>query len=362
MRILSVVSSLGSGGAETLVRNLSVELANRGHECHIAYLSEAVVAGASEEYEARFKNELNAAGVGYSAIGHDCRRRPWRGAQRLRAVVNETRPDILHVHLGYGLLFQTLGLIRLPTVYTHHNVELKFNGRLFRLFDRFVDAYIAICAPCEGLLGRYVRRPIVRIHNGVPSSFALVEERTSPAGIATVLSVGNLTTQKDYTTLIDAATVLASTGRRVRFLIAGEGEERDTLAAYISAAGIAGSVELLGARSDVAALMADSHLLAMSSRWEGLPIALIEAAMSSLPIVATDVGGCSEIVEDGVNGRLVAPGDATALADAIWEIFRDADRYRRFSAASRQISRRFGMAGCADKHVELYDALVKLQR
>jgi glycosyltransferase involved in cell wall biosynthesis len=103
--------------------------------------------------------------------------------------------------------------------------------------------------------------------------------------------------------------------------------------------------------------MAESDLLANSSIYEGFPIALIEAAMSSLPVVASDVGGNGEIVMDGESGRLVPPQRPELLADAIVELLADAGRYAAFSARARAVSERFTVERCADEHLRLYNEL-----
>src|SRR3546814_7294935 len=97
--------------------------------------------------------------------------------------------------------------------------------------------------------------------------------------------------------------------------------------------------------------------LPIGSLFEGLPIALIEAAMSALPVVATDVGGSGEIVAPDVNGLLVPPGDPQALARAILAILRDADRYAAMSKASAERSRAFSLESCARPHMKLYAKL-----
>ena len=360
LRILQMIASLAeSGGAEMLVRNLSLEYAAQGHDCHIVYIADAVSLGASESFERGFKEQMDAAGIGYTMLGAEVRRRPWLGAWRLRQAVRAFRPDILHMHLGWALMFQSLAMLRTPTVYTHHNIVFKFSPRLFRLFDRFVDRYVAICQPCRLLLDRYVRRPIVTIPNGVPADFFANRCRNKLPRDLSILSVGNLTPQKDYPNLIEAARrvsiALAAQGRSVTFRIAGEGPEREALEQQIAAAGLGKTVMLLGARRDVAKLMEEADLLVLASRFEGLPITLIEAAMSGLPAVATDVGGCAEIVSDNETGLLVPPSDPDRLAAAIVAVVSDQKRYSAYAERARERAMRFTIASCADAHLQLYE-------
>jgi len=344
-----------------LVRNLSLEFVRRGHAAHITYISDAVSLGASETFERRFQEELTAGGVTFNKIGHSGRKNLLKGAIGLRRTIRQFRPDVFHSHLAYGLLFQAAGLARLPTAYTHHNIRSTFPPVLFRVFDRFVSRYVAICRPTAELLHRHTARPIELIHNGVPSSFAEAPPRRRLGRDVHVLSVGNLRWEKDHASLVEAAARLIpmfeAQGRRISFSIAGSGPERETLQDAIAARGLSGHVELLGTRTDIAALMASADMLAQPSRSEGLPITLIEAAMSGLPIVASDVGGCSDVVHDGRNGALVPPQSPDRLAEAIAHILADEGRYVALSAEARAVAAGFSLDHCAAAHLRLYTSI-----
>lgn len=362
MKILSILAGYSSGGAETLARNLAKQFVARGHDCHVVIVSNAVDIGNCPDFQAAFERDLDAHGIGHEVIGDAARRNPLLGGLRLRRIVRRFRPDIIHAHTGHGLMFQALGLVRAPTVYTHHNIRMNFPAALFRVFDRFVDRYVAICGACEAMLRRHVRKPVTLIYNGVPASFASVGPRRAPAEHPTVLAVGALTPQKDYPTLIRAAALCVprfeAQGRRIRFRIAGSGAGEEEMRRAIAATGMAERVELLGTRTDVARLMAEADLLANSSVYEGFPIALIEAAMSSLPVVASDVGGNGEIVADGESGRLVPPGRPDLLAEAIVALLSDAATYAAFSERARAAARRFTVERCAEAHLRLYAEMV----
>jgi glycosyltransferase involved in cell wall biosynthesis len=366
MRILSVLASPAAGGAEILVRNMAREMVGQGHECHILFMSSAAGVGNPRDFEADLLASLDAAGVTHEIMEPRGFRNPLLGARRLRRAARTFGADILHVHLARGLLCRSLSGMRIPTIYTHHNVTANFPPMLFRLFDRFVDTYVAIGDACRDYLQAHVRGPMTMIRNGVPTDFEAAPRTRGPSADPFILSVGNLTPKKDYANLIEAAAIagelFGAAGRRARFAVAGEGEERTRLQPLIGERGLSGSFELLGARGDIAGLMAGADLLVNSSEHEGLPITLIEAAMSGVPIVATDVGGNGEVVEDGVNGFLVPPSDPEALARRIVDALTGDERYRRFSAAAVERSRAFTMEACAKAHLELYAQVLERRR
>lgn len=366
MRILSMIASLGAGGAETLVRNLSAEFVRQGHDCGVAYISDARSLNADEAFETRFRKDMAAQNIAVWLIGHTSRSNPISGGSRLRDVIREFEPDILHIHVGYGLLLETFGKWTIPVVYTHHNIRKTFPTFLFRVFDRFVDQYIAICDPCAALLRHYVRRPVALIPNGVPPGFSTRIGRASLPPDIVALSVGSLRPEKDHLTLIEAAARLVPAferaGRHISFKIAGDGPQRRTIEEAIARYELGAHIELLGVCQDISRLMAEADLLIQSSVSEGLPIVLIEAAMSALPIVATDVGGCAEIVVDGHSGYVVPARDPRALADAIEKLLSDEARYVAFSAASKRASDSFTIGCCANAHLGLYRALPRPDR
>ena len=331
----------------------------------ICYVSSARDGGTDGAYEQHFLETLREHGVEVSELGHRCRALPWRGGRRLQGVIERFQPDLMHVHLGYGLLFQALARSHIPTIFTLHNTRLSFPKALFRLFDLFIDRNVAICAPCEVMLKQCSRRPVKRIANGspVPANGRASPRRYPRSGI-TILSVGALTAQKGYPTLIHAAARIVphfdAKGIPIRFLIAGEGPKHALLQAEIDKLGLSKRVLLLGTRIEVDALMAESDLMVMSSRYEGLPIALLEGHQAGLPIVATDVGGCNEIVRQGVSGWLVPPGVPEALADAIEWALADVARYEEMSVQALASDETFGMDRCVDLHLALYrDVLVE---
>jgi len=363
---MSILASPAAGGAEMLVRNLSAEFVARGQAGHITFMSDAAGVGNPAGFEQEFLAGLGREGVSHELMGGSAFRNLIAGARALRRSVRAYRPDLLHIHLARGLMCRSLSGLRVPTVYTHHNVTTNFPPPLFRWFDRYVDHYVAIGEACRRLLEKHVRRPITSIPNGVPASFSQVGPRTQVKGDPFVLAVGNLNPKKDYPTLVEAAaeTVqrLEAEGRSVRFAIAGEGPERGKIESLIEARGLAGRFELIGARPDVAELMAEADLLVNSSAHEGLPITLIEAAMSGLPAIASDVGGNAEVVRDGQSGFVVPPGRPDRLADRIVQLLSDPALHRRFSEGAIGHSRRFTIAACAEAHLMLYEDVLARAR
>jgi glycosyltransferase involved in cell wall biosynthesis len=204
--------------------------------------------------------------------------------------------------------------------------------------------------------GTCVAKRSVVVHNAVDvGSF----RETSHAGAPPrIVSVGRFAYPKDYTTLVAG---LASVGTDYRATLVGEGPERAAVAAEARRLA-AGRVQLVGARRDIRELLASADLFVLSSRSEGLPISVLEAMAAGLPVVATDVGGLSELVVDGETGILVPAADPKALAEAVERLLLDPELRRRFGTASRRrAERRFDLPRFRDAHVRLYRRELELR-
>ncbi len=146
-----------------------------------------------------------------------------------------------------------------------------------------------------------------------------------------VLTVARLAPQKALDVLIDAIARLDS----VNLAIVGGGPLEASLAEHARKRGTAERIRFLGWRDDVGEYLGAADVFALSSTWEARALAAQEAIMAGLPVVSSDVGGMSELITDGVSGRLVPPGDASALADAIAEVLGSPDRGRGLAERAR---------------------------
>jgi glycosyltransferase involved in cell wall biosynthesis len=184
-----------------------------------------------------------------------------------------------------------------------------------------------------------------------------------PAGEISIAFVGRLLGSKGVRVLIAAHEVLSRRGRNVRLLIAGTPDpaNRDSVSAEeVTRWAQRPNVAYLGYVEDIRTLWAQAHIGVLPSRvGEGLPLSMIEAAACGRALVVTDMPGCREIVRHGVNGFLVPPDDAEALADAIDRLARDAGLRRRFGQAGRElVEREFSSTRVGRDLVRLYRGIL----
>jgi glycosyltransferase involved in cell wall biosynthesis len=361
LRVLHLISSPASGGAEVYAKDLTMEFLRQGAFGCIGFLSKASDIGRSAEYELKFLADLDAAQIPYFFVGHEARRNPLLGAWRVRQFCIEHRIDVYHSHLKYGIAYGTL--LSIPRVHTHHNILPRVGRTMYSLFNLFVDAYVGISAVCAERLAESTGRQVTTICNGVDPK-KILPHASGPRTFAVPLqciAVGTIQPQKNYKLLVDAVALLSAEARAaIRVSIVGEGPAERTaeLRAQIADKHLEDTIVLLGNRVDVPELLGRSHLFLMSSAWEGFPIALIEAALSGLPCIVTDVGGCAELVNVCGNGVVVPPQNASALAAAIECLVREPEQLAELSRNAVQKSGAFDIRVSAEQHLALYRRLL----
>jgi sugar transferase (PEP-CTERM/EpsH1 system associated) len=358
MRIVQVVLSLDMGGQEKLVLRMAQAFHERGHEVDVVTLTGG----------GRLRAELGPIAV------HEVPRT--RGVDptlypRLFRLFRSLRPDVVHTHNSVPLHFAAPPgkLAGARTVHTKHGhiAYTKAGLPLGRISTRFVDCFVAVSADTAATAERWERpnkKRLTVIENGIPlgkfgpndeARAAIRDELGIPRDAVVVGSVGRLVEEKDYPLLVRATAPLLA--ERVRLVIVGEGMVRGEIEAAIAAIEPERRrfVTLAGERRDVPRVLAAFDLFVLSSRAEGLPLAIPEAMASRLPVVATAVGGIPGIVPEET-GVLVPHGDAEALRAAIARFAEDPGaRATTGEAARRYALERFGEERMLERYLALYE-------
>lgn len=246
-----------------------------------------------------------------------------------------------------------------------------------RLYRPFVSHYVALSGHIAAYLSHSVGAPtdrIARICNGVdahrfcPSSgeriVALADTPPLPTEAIVVGTVGRLQAVKNQISLVRAFARLVERGEpgveRVRLVIIGGGPLRDVLAAELERCGLADRGWLAGERADIPEVMRSMDIFVLPSLGEGISNTILEAMASGLPVVATNVGGNAELVEDGRTGALVPPDDDVALADAIAAYIADEPLRRQHGLAGRlRVESEFSLDCMVDRYATLYRDLLE---
>lgn len=293
-----------------------------------------------------------------------------RSTLELVEMLRRHRLDVLHSHEFTFALYGHLAtrLWRLPHIVTLHG-GTYFGQRWRRRWAlRQViggsRATVAVSGATRKVIADIVHVPESVLHV-IPNGVGFVPGERQPVrsevelqpGELLIAAVGNLYPVKGHRTLVDALALLHARepGLGWRAVIAGRGKEEPVLRQLAESGGIGDRVRLLGYRSDVANVFAAADMLVMPSLSEGLPLALVEAMMAGLPIVASEVGGIPEVVTHERDALLVPPGDPHALATALSRLLRDPELRSRLSTRARERAHaEYTLDGMCDRYLELY--------
>ena len=364
MKILLFITGLTMGGAEKVVTSLADALAAKGHDVRIAYLTgEAVVLPTH-------------ASIQVINLGMVAKTDAISAFFKLRKLIRDFQPDVVHSHMIHANIMARLVRLTTPVkrlISTAHNsyAGSKLRMLAYRLTDALADISTNVSAEA---VAAFVTAKAVKpgrmlaLHNGIDtdafafSAAARVRLRHKlkiQEGGKLILAVGRLNEQKDYPNLLQAFAHLqlnVASGVQHQLCIVGEGPLREALETLAVQQGIAGRVQFLGIRQDVAALMSAADIFVLSSACEGFGLVVAEAMACERVVVATDCGGVREVVGD--SGYLVKPKDAKALAQALQTALQlPADESTSLGRVARQrVIDNFSLAAAVDKWLKLYAA------
>ena len=360
-RVLYVIDGLQIGGAETLMLDLLDAAAARGWAAHVAYFTPGPLA-----------SEVSARGVATTQLSSAGLRDP-RAVIRAVRLMRRLRPDVVHTHLTKSDLVGQLAaaLAGAPRrILSLHNVNPWRRRRplswIWRALTAGAHVRIAVSERVADHVvrsGGAQRGALTVVDNGVDTRRFDLSETTpmdravwgfEPEDVV-IAVVGRLTAQKDHATFLSAAAALAPRAPRARFLVVGEGELRGALEAQAAKLGLGPDrLRFAGALRDMPALLAAVDVIAFSSAWEGLPVALLEAMAMRRPVAATSVGGVPGVVREGIEGLLVPPGAPDALAEALERLVADPALRARMGAAGRDcVVARFSAAAMLTRVFDL---------
>jgi glycosyltransferase involved in cell wall biosynthesis len=380
-RVLHIVTSLEAGGAQTSVADIASGLRARGLDAHVAYSSRGGLMPASDR---ALVGALARAGVPTHDLA-TMRRSPsaWDvlALGQMGALLRRLRPALVHTHASKAGLLGRIAAARAGVRIAVHTVRgWPFHGCSGARRVAYIEA--------ERRLARLATRMVavspamveagVRLGIGAPGDYVVIRSgielarfrRTGadaaatrrslgiPPGARVVGSVMRLVAAKAPLDLIAVAARVVREIAGAHVVVVGDGPERAAMERAIAAAGLAAQVHLLGERADVPDLLRAFDAFLLTSRWEGMPRVLVEAAVAGVPIAATDVGGCRDLVLDGHSGILCAPGDVDALAAGVIRLLREPQWAQRLATAcAGRVTADFDLGAVVDQHLSLYAAL-----
>ncbi len=329
-----------------MIADIAKYARSSGYEISVLFLREGPLVAAMRD-----------AGISASAVSWTAGRGDLAGAWRVRRWLREHPAQIAHLHHGGRSVRTVCRLAGVAAVVQHvHGRIFEPSGATISPRDfRAVDAVIACSqAVADCLPGLH---PEV-IYAGVETS-SHPPATVAPVGPLKLGVLARLIPLKNVESLIQATATLADMGIEVETEIAGSGPSESSLQDLVASLGVAERVRFLGWRTDVDRLLAAWDALVIPSLEEAFPLSALEAMAAARPVIASRVGGLSELVVDRVTGRLVPPGDTDALVRCIAELAIDRPRLALMGGEGwKRVHELFSASRMAQRTVELYDRLL----
>ncbi|HUW14440.1 MAG TPA: glycosyltransferase [Anaerolineae bacterium] len=367
--LLHVIDTLGLGGAERFLVDLCLALPADRYQVIVSAVSG----------DGPRSGDLAQAGIELFSLQA---RSNWDVVAlfRLARFMRRRRVDIVHTHLFVGGVFGRLAAAmagvraRLTTeqnAYAPGRHPPRWQMLANAVLARSTGRVVAVSEGTQEYLQRQERVPGEKIRV-LPNAISW-PETSSAERVTSVLeelgagdrtpilgTVARLTEQKGQRYLLQALADLRLRYPRLFCIFAGEGESRSELESLSRRLGLEEHVTFCGARRDVAIMLQGLDLFVLPSLFEGLPLALLEAMAAGIPVVATSVAGSSEVIEDGVNGRLVPPADVPALTEAIADVLGNDELGRAMAEKGQEtVACRYSIGAVAEAYGCIYEELLQ---
>lgn len=368
-KILHLIHSGGLYGAENVIINLSIGLRKKGYESIVGCFVE---------------NDLKPA-VGKRAefLGLTTAYFKMKNGFDPRCIIDleryckQKQIDILHSH-GYkpSMICLLLQLFyKIPYVVTCHlwfirNMRLRIYTFFEQFSMHFADKVIGVSKDIVNRLAKagIPKRKLILIENGIDietfsnsANFGNIDLRRElglQKSSLIIGSLGRLTEQKDYSTFIRAAAGLLKKNNNVEFIIAGEGHLRHELVSLCGNLEIENRFHFLGFRKDSANILKLMDIFVLCSLDEGLPMALLEAMATGLPIVTTAVGAIPDVVIDGKNGIITEKGNSKVLEEVFLSLIGDPNRRKTLGTNAYNTAREeYSNERMTDKYLYIYSEI-----
>src|SRR6266404_1056784 len=370
VKVVHVVPNLSPGGAERVAVHIVRGLSRNRYE--------AVVVALGRRMECDLDRLIEKDGIEVRYLG-----KPpgfdYHMYFRLRRVLQDCRPDIVHTHiqvLRYALpsMLFLKGAAILHTVHNLAEREIEPRARWIHRYA-FHNGVVPVAVAEE--VARSVQRlyGIQRcrvISNGIPTEYYARPQTPRNEWRARegfrdddvlFLCVARFAPQKNHALLLKAFAEGPAPDPTAHLILVGEGTLKEQLQDQAKNLGLARRVHFLGLRTDIPDVLGATDVFVLSSDYEGNPLSVMEAMASGLPIVSTDAGGVPTLFERGKEGFIVARGDAQALGNSMASLLRDREtRVSLGRAAARRAKQNFDVSTMVQAYEELYEKLVSLPR
>lgn len=355
MKIVQIMPEFGLAGAEIMCENLTYELRKAGHE---------VIVVSMYDYHSAITERLERAGVEIRYLG----KKPGLDPSmilKMWKVFRETGAEVIHTHrycAQYAMPAAMLAGVK-HRVHTLHSVALIENKKkAARILNKFFYKYCHLIPVSlselvkESVLESYQLAPdaVPMIFNGIDLSRCIPKENYARKGNFKILHVGRFSEEKNHIGLISAFQIFHANHPESELRLIGDGKLRPAAEAHARNLGLEQDVKFLGLQSHVYDFMHEADVFALTSNYEGIPMTLIEAMGTGLPVVATRVGGIPDMLDD--DSALLVPVDVQAIEEALERYYDDELLRQKHGLTALKHAARFSAQVMAENYLKIYSA------
>lgn len=366
IRIAHIISALGKGGMEFAVSRLALEQKKMGYAVHVICIREL---GPTADM-------LKSEGVPVHLCPFQSRVAP-RSLFRLRSLLCELKVNVAQTHNYRPNVSGAIAakMARIPVIISSLRTVNRWDTYRQFLMDRFIcllrDAIVCVS---QEVKDRYIEKikwcpdKLFVIHNGIDPSILKKREKAeylySEYGLKRedrhIVCIARLVKIKDHSTLFKAHKEIVRQKDNVKLLLLGDGPLKGELEEEAKNLGLTDYVRFLGHRENIADWLTIAELSILSTHVEGFSSTVLESMGAGVPVIATNVGGNPEAIEDGVSGFLTPPGDAGAIAEKALLILDNPDMGKEIGEkARRRIADSFTIEVTAKKTIDLYKTILQ---
>lgn len=352
MKIVQIMPEFGLAGAEIMCENLTYELIKLGHD---------VIVVSMYDYHSAITERLEEAGIDVrylkKKLGVD-----FSMIKKIEKILKESKADVVHTHRNcaqYAVPAAIMAGIKCR-VHTVHSIAEKENGKLARKLNRFFFIHRQ-AVPVA--LSDLVRDTIVKeygikkedipvIYNGINLSECHLKTDYSVDGNFKILHIGRFSEEKNHIGLLKAFNIFYDKHPDSELWLIGEGKNKTEIEQYVKEDELVAAVKFLGQQSNVYGYLHDADIFTLPSLYEGIPMSLIEAMGTGLPIVATRVGGVPDMLDD--ESALLIPVDTEAIAEAFEKYYTNAELREKNGKAALSLAIKFSSETMAESYINAY--------
>ena len=352
MKIAQIMPEFGLAGAEIMCENLTYELRKAGHE---------VVVVSMYDYHSAITERLEAAGVELRDLG----KKPGLDPSmilKMHRVFRETGVQVVHTHRYCAQYAMPAAMLAgVPhRIHTLHSLAPKENKKPARKLSKFFYKH---CHVVPVSLSKAVQESVVEeyglehsaipvIFNGINLSKCIRKEDYAVEGNFQILHIGRFSEEKNHLGLLKSFQKFYANHPDSELWLIGDGNLRPAAEKYARENGLEDAVKFLGLQSNVYGYMHDADVFALPSTYEGIPMTLIEAMGTGLPVVASRVGGIPDMMDD--NSALLVPVDADAVAEAFEKYYCDEALRQKNGMAAADRAAQFSSRVMAEQYQKVY--------